>query len=290
MSDTLIKMSLTLFGYVSFYIADFFPDLSLDLKKAKYKRFTYEHISFSLFIALLVLTFIFPFSSFILSFFSRSPIVGFLLSALISFGSFFGTFFIIINYPKTVAKSIAKAVDSFLPFFTLNLSLLVSAKLPLDKSFLMIGRFKMPKDVQKEINPIIRDLSLGSDINTVLEKATERASSENFKELLFGILSLNKTGGDIGRYLKEKSRTYLLEYRRKLSDFARKVGFFAQIYLMAIIAFSIFLTVLLSIFGAISGVTDLALLMQFFIIVVVIPLVSLMFVFLLKSIIPAEFY
>ena len=289
MSEYIIRLSLTLFGYLSFYLVSLFPDLSLDLKKAKYKRLPYEHISLSLFFGFLSFVFSLPFSSLLLSFFSRSALVGYMLSLSTSSSIFFAISFVYLNYPKSVAKTIAKEVDNILPFLTLNLSLLASAKLPLDRIISLQGRFAFPKNARKEIDPLISDISI-MGIDKALEKAIERASSENFRELLYGLYSLMKTGGDISSYLKEKSRTFLFDYRRKLSEFSRKLGMFTQIYLIAIIVSSIFFTVLLTVFGAIGGIGDLAILMQFFLIAFVIPLISIVFIILLKAITPSAIY
>jgi len=289
--ESLVKISLSIFGYISFYLVPLFPDLQEDLKKAKYRRQAFEHISLSLFVGLIGFVASHPFTSLVFSVFLRSAIAGYMLSVLISFSIFFGSFFFSVKYPKTVAKSIAKEVDSYLPFISLNLSLLASARIPIDKAFLMLERFKLPKKVTIELNPLINDIKVfGIDITKALQRAIDRCSSENFKELLFGIYSLVKSGGDLSPYLKEKAKSYVAEYRRNLLDFSRKLGMFTQIYLMAIIISSIFFTVLLTVFGAITGIGETAVLIQMFIIVGIIPLVSLMFIFLLKSITPTSLY
>ncbi|MCS7123377.1 MAG: type II secretion system F family protein [Candidatus Aenigmarchaeota archaeon] len=291
MVENIVKISTSIFGYLSFFLTTLFPDLQNHLKKAKYKRMAFEHISVSLFYGLMSFVATLPFFSILSSFLTKSAIVGYLLSIIISFSLFFAVFFIVMNYPKIISKQIAKQVDDYLPFITLNMSLLASSKLPFDKVILMVGRLKLPPNVKKEIDPFVYDITnFGLNVREAIEKEIERVSSENFKELLYGISSLLRTGGDLSTFLKEKSKSYILEYKRKLLEFARKLGIFTQIYLMLIVVASIFLTVLLTVFGAISGIGETTILIQFFLIVIVIPMVSFMFVFLIKSITPSSLY
>ncbi|MFH8039226.1 MAG: type II secretion system F family protein [Candidatus Aenigmatarchaeota archaeon] len=291
MGETIVNLSTSIFGYLSFFLATLFPDLQNDLKKAKYKRMNFEHISVSLFYGFFSFAISLPFLSIVTTFFTQSPIVGYMLSLIISSSLFVMIFFIVLNYPKAVAKSISKEVDSYLPFLALNMSLLASAKIPFDRIILMIGRFKLPKKVEKEISPLVYDIAnFGLDVRRAIDREIERVASENFKELLYGISSLLKSGGDLSSFLREKSKTYILEYRRKLMEFARKLGVFTQIYLMLIIVASIFLTILLTVFGAMQEIGETAVILQFFLIVVVIPMVSIAFMFFLKSITPTTLY
>ncbi|MEM5811478.1 MAG: type II secretion system F family protein [Candidatus Aenigmatarchaeota archaeon] len=291
MAETIVKLSTSVFGYLSFFLATLFPDLQSNLKKAKYKRMSFEHISVSLFYGFLSFTISLPFLSIVTSFFTQSAIVGYMLSLIISSSLFIMIFFIVLSYPKAVAKSISKEVDSYLPFLALNMSLLASAKIPFDRIILMIGRLKLPKKVEKEISPLVYDIAnFGLDVRRAIDREIERVASENFKELLYGISSLLKTGGDLSSFLREKSKTYIAEYRRKLMEFARKLGVFTQIYLMLIIVASIFLTILLTVFGAMQEIGETAVILQFFLIAVVIPMVSIAFMFFLKSITPTTLY
>ena len=49
----------------------------------------------------------------------------------------------------------------------------------------------------------------GLDIITALERAVERSPSKNFSELLYGLLSTIRAGGDMNIYLKQKSINFM---------------------------------------------------------------------------------
>jgi flagellar protein FlaJ len=192
-----------------------------------------------------------------------------------------------LNYPKATIKSKAKKIDNELPFATLYLSTIIGSRLPLHRAFEIFARFGGYTEIVKEVKLINSDIrSFGLDIHTALERAVERSPSKNFSELLWGILSTSRSGGNIVIYLKEKSKDFMEEYRRKLHQFTRSLALFVEIYLTAIILGSVFFTILTAIISGIGGATGNIFILQFFLIFIFIPLVSVLFIFLVKTAMP----
>jgi flagellar protein FlaJ len=130
----------------------------------------------------------------------------------------------------------------------------------------------------------------GLDINTALNRAVDRTSSKNFKEFLYGLLSLSSTGGDIHQYIKEKSKSLMAEYRRKLYEFSHQLMVFTEIYLTAIVLGAIFFTVLTSILSSISIRSSgggNAIVLQFLLIFIFLPTITAVFIILIKSATPS---
>jgi flagellar protein FlaJ len=181
----------------------------------------------------------------------------------------------------------SKRIDNQISFAAVYLSTLASAKLPLDKVFDIFSKFGGYGEITDEISKINNDMKMfGLDVNTAIEKAVERSPSKNLKELLWGILSTNMSGGDVETYLKEKSRSFMSEYRMKLRDFSHQLGIYIEIYITAVILGAVFFLILTSIVAGIVGTSEQILTLQFFLIFIFLPAVSAVFIYLIRYISP----
>ena len=199
-------------------------------------------------------------------------------------------FLAFINYPKVIVSERAKKIDTILPFASLYLATISSTKLSLAKVFNLFSKFSNFGEITNQFKSLTNDMEIfGMDVNTSLERAIERTPSKNLKEILYGILSVNKSGGDLDVYLKEKAKTYIGEYRRKLYEFSHQLSLYIEVYLTSIVLGAIFFTVLTSIISSIStSNTSNIVVLQFILIVVFLPLISAAFIILIKSISPGE--
>jgi flagellar protein FlaJ len=277
------------FGRYSEKISIFFPDLKADLKKTKMKTSIQEYISTSILTTLLVFLLEIPILSFafglVFKTFLFSFITGFTVSILLSVG----IFFLFTKYPKTVVRERAKNLDNTLPFAALYLSTIAGTKLSLQKIFKIFGKFSKYGEIEQEVGMINKDMdAFGFDAHTALERAIDRSPSKNFKDLLWGLLSTSVSGGDIMFYLREKSKGLMEDYRRKLMEFSKKMMLISEIYLTAIILGTIFFVILTAIFSGIGGGTGNIIMLQSMIIFIFVPLMSIMFIILVKVSTPGE--
>jgi flagellar protein FlaJ len=243
-----------------------------------------EYISRGILLTFIVFAFEISLLSIIFTIILKNFLAGLVTSLTASFfltSIFFLTY---LNYPKVLINSKSKKIENFLPFASLHLATIASSKLPLNKMFQIFSKFDIYEDFTAEIRKIESDIHLfGIDVNTALERAIERTPSKNFRELLWGILSTNRSGGDLAIYLKEKSKSFMAEYRRKLYEFSHQITIYIEIYLTAIILGAVFFVILTSIMSGISGTTQSTLMLQFFLIFLFLPLVSGVFLFMIKS-------
>ncbi len=279
------KIAFRLFSRYTEFVSIFFPDLKLDLKKARIRTSVQEFIttamltSFIIFLAEIpLLSYIFGtvFKSFLFSFITAFT-TSVLLSVLI--------FILFTKYPKTIISSRSKKIDNALPFAALYLSSVAGTKLPLHKVLKIFAKFSKYEELSEEVNLINKDIDVfGFDLHTALERAVERAPSKNFKEFLWGMLSTSASGGDVVVYLREKSDRLMQDYRRKIAEFAKKLMLLSEIYLSVIILGAIFFVILTSIFsGMTSSVGGSIIILQAIIIFIFVPLTSLAFILLIKT-------
>jgi flagellar protein FlaJ len=284
------RMAFRYFGRYSENISIFFPDLKLDIKKTKMKTSVQEYISTSLLTTFLVFLVEVPLLSFafglIFKSFLFSFITGFTASVILSVA----IFFIFTQYPKTIVSERSKKMNSSLPFTSLYLSTIAGTKLPLSKVFQIFGKFNKSGEMGEEVGMINKDIeAFGFDVHTALERAVERSPSKNFKDLLWGILSTSASGGDVVSYLREKSKTFMEDYRRKLSEFSKKMMLISEVYLTAIVLGTIFFVILTAIISGISsGPGSSIILLQTIMIFLFLPLMSFMFIILVKRATPGE--
>jgi len=275
------------FGDMAEGMLPYFADVKLDLKRAKIKEAPQEFMSKAILTSLIIFLFELPLLSFIFALVFQSFFFAFITSFTVSIFLTIGFFLVYINYPKFAIKNRAKSIDSSLPFASLYLSTIMGSKLPLHKVFKIFSKFSKHDLLTEEVSNISNDMeTFGLDVNTALERAVERTSSKEFKELLWGMLSVNRAGGDMNEFLKEKSRSYFNEYRRRLFEFSHQLSIFIEIYLTVIIVGAVFFTILTSIMSGITGGASNIIILQFFLIFVFLPLASIAFIIFVRSMTP----
>lgn len=279
-----LRISMRMFSPLTDFMTDYFPNLKSDLKKAKFKMSTQEYLSGGILLSFLVFIVELPLLSFVFGLLFQNFLFGFLTSITMSFFLLAILFLSYANYPKAIIQQRAGNIDKALPFASLYLATIASSKLPLTKIFEVFSKFAEYGELSDEFNQIQNEISIfGIDSNTALERAIERTSSKNLKELLYGILSINRSGGDLSVYLKEKSASFFGDYTRRLYDFSHQLGVYIEIYLTSIVLGAIFFVILTAILAGISGAGSNIVFLQFFLIFLFLPLIAAVFIFLIKS-------
>jgi len=280
-----------MFSSITDFMDPFFPNLKSDLKKAKFKMSTQEYLSGGILLSFLVFVIELPLLSFVFGLIFQNFLFGFLTSITMSFFLLAILFLSYANYPKAIIRQRATNIDKTLPFASLYLATVASSQLPLAKIFEIFSKFGEYGELSNEFNQIHNEISIfGLDSNTAIERAIERTPSKNLKELLYGILSINRSGGDLSVYLKEKSKSFFADYTRRLLEFSHQLTVYIEIYLTAIVLGAVFFVILTAILAGISGAASNIIFLQFFLIFFFLPLISTVFIFLIKSSTPGGGY
>ncbi len=141
-------------------------------------------------------------------------------------------------------------------------------------------------EVSKEVDSIVRDMDyFGHDLRTALSNASEITPSDRFQDLIYNLLTVIDSGGNIPNYFRDKSEQYLIKAEVDQKGFLETLGLLAESYVTAFVAgplFIIIMGVMMAVMG--SGTTT----MVSAIIYAVLPVGSLMFVVMISIITPTE--
>ena len=280
------KLSMKFFGKLIEPYLDYFYDLKEDLKKAKIGMSLHEYLSVAMMTSFLVLIMEMPLIAVILALLNLGFPFSWITAITISVLLLVSFFLLFINYPKLLIKDRIKNIEKNLPFATTYLSTIASSGLPVHMIFKIFSRFEEYGEVTKEAKNIVADVEFfGFDAHTALERAADRTPSKQLKEVFWGMLSTIKSGGDLAVYLREKTKNLLNEYKRKLYEFSKSLSLMMEVYLTALVVGSIFFTILTSVMSGIPGgvQADTTLFVQFFMIFMLIPLVSIALIVVIKT-------
>ncbi|MBI4177024.1 MAG: type II secretion system F family protein [Candidatus Aenigmarchaeota archaeon] len=274
------------------YLKHFDP-LKEELLKADMRVSLHEYVSSMTFVSFMILMIGWPTLSLFLGFafgYARVASVAlavtlsFTASLMLSIASFAGMYY----YPSLSASSRKRKIENSLPFGTMYMATIASSGAPPSKMFKIISDFSEFGELSREVSRIYTDTEVfGMDIKTALQKASERTPSEKFKDLLWGLSTIITTGGDMSGYLREKSKSYMVDFRRSIKDYADQMSLYIEMYITLIIVGSVFFLILSAVMTAISP-TSAVISIQFFVIFIFLPLISIGFIFLSKGVSPTE--
>lgn len=273
-----------LFKYLEPHL-ELFSDLREDLKKSGLGKTLEEYLSSSLLTCLILFIVEVPVFTLIFSLLNLGVLFSIFMALTTSLLICTFFFILFVNYPKFIIRDRAKSIERTLPFAGIYLSTIASSRLPPHKIFEIFSQFEEYGEVNKEVKRIVRDMKMfGLSIYDSLEKAIDRTPSKELRDLFWSILSTLKAGGDLAAYLREQSKAFLENYRRKLREFARSLSIYLEIYLTALVLGTIFFIILTSLMSGFTGIVAQNLVfIQFFLIFFFVPLISVAFIILIKA-------
>jgi flagellar protein FlaJ len=279
------QMSLRLFGKLIEPYSDFFDSLRIQLKHANMKYSVEGYVSMLVLSSILTFAAVIMAGSFYITITTTQAFYSYTLSIILSFAAAGAVFFVGYYYPSLVAKGTQSKIDKALPFTAIYMATVASSDIHPAEVFKIVSL--KGGVIAKECERVYRDIQmLGMDVSTAITKAANRTPSSKFSEMLWGMLSVIKRGGNLGEYLSDKSREFMSDYRRSLNDYSKQISFYTEIYITLIIVGTLFFIILSSIMSPLVG-GDI-LMMQTFLVFFFIPLISVGFLVLLKSLSPTD--
>jgi len=193
-------------------------------------------------------------------------------------------------YPLLRADNLKRSLEEELPFTTGYLAILAGAGVPPAQMFRSLAQIDSSLAVSQEAQLIVRDMELfGVDIVSALSSASKRTPSGKFRELLEGFIATIHSGGDLAKYLSERSRQFMRQKRISLRRLADTLGILAEFYVVMLVAGPLILVVMLAVLamlgGGAVGMLDPRLLL-YLLTYLGIPLGSIVFLILLDMITP----
>lgn len=276
------------FSYLIPILRENYEHLKEPLRILREKRSLDEYLAHSIGFSFFCFTFLLAFLIVFLTILTKDPLFSFLLSFLVSFLFSSFSFLLLLSIPNLKIASLAKKIEKELPISLLTFSTFVSDEIPIEKSFEIFSKTNKHFKLAQEFDEIVRHVKyFGKDIFSAIEYKIMYSPSKKLREILWGIHSTLRGGGSIAEFLKSKANELMAEYRREIREFSRKIVLFVEIYLLLIVLGSLFFIVLTSIFSAISQQPG-TVFIQFFLSTVGLPIITLMTMFLMKSIVPYE--
>jgi flagellar protein FlaJ len=263
--------------------------LRSNIRKANIRITAGEYFSYALLVTVIITPMMVISVALFMGILKKNPILAVLFTFFLT-PVFMIVFFYI--YPSYMANSRKRAIDSKLPFAVPYMAAMAGAGVPPDAVFSSLARSDLYGEIAEEAKNITRDCKFfGRDIVTVLHDYTTLTPSRRFSELLMGITTTVRSGGDLKTYLHNEAENMMVEYRQMMKDFAENLGLFAESYITIPVFGTIFLVIVMSVMTMMGGGSIGPLEMSDMMILVVyagIPGLSLLFLLLIDSIIPEE--
>lgn len=186
--------------------------------------------------------------------------------------------------PHSYIKKRAKNIDRFLPYAVNFISTMAIAGVSPADIFRSFSTIDIYGEVQIEAKKIIKELDvMGIDTITTLKHAIENTPSKKFKSFLQGIIGAIQSGSDLHIYLSNIVDQYMADEflaRKKSLD---TLGILAETFVTTLIAFPIFLVIIISVMGFFGGSSSFTIEILYIFSFLVLPLAYGGYYVLIKS-------
>jgi len=243
----------------------YFKPLKKDLMKSNLNILTTTYISITLLTTLisfvlglvvftlllfLNISFTFPFFSFYSgNLFLRILKVSWVILAIPILSG--GLFYL---YPGSEKKSRAKKIDRELPFVVIHMGSISGSGIVPTQIFRILALSKEYKSTSLEIKKLLNQINVyGYDLVTALRNVANSTPSSKMAELLNGLSSTIKSGGNLNDFFEKRAQSLLLSYRLERQKFTKIAETFMDIYISVVIAMPMVLLLLL-IMISVSGI------------------------------------
>ena len=161
------------------------------------------------------------------------------------------------------------------------ISAMASADVNVDVIFKELARQDIYGSVRQEAEWITRDTELlGLDIITAISRAAQRTPSDKFQDFLQGVVTTSTSGGQLKPYFLQKADQYEKEMRLQNRAMLENLGLMAETYVTVVVAFPLFLVVIMAIMAIIGGLNpDFAITLLYLVVAVMVPVSQFGFIF-----------
>lgn len=269
-------------GFAAKISEDELGERNLELEKANilmdYKHY-YATMLFSIVLGFIITLL----STLSLFYLLPSPLTLYLTLLLpICIASVLGTVFFYL--PAMRIKARAARIDLYLPYAINFINSMAVAGISPSEIFTSLATIDLYGELQIETKKIAKEINImGLDSITALKHAIEISPSRKFQEFLQGIIGTIQSGSELHIYLQNAVDKLMEEDfvdRKKDLDL---LGIIAEIFVVCVIAFPIFLVIILTVFGFFGGsggdTTMILLMFSLFIL----PLIYAGFYYLIRS-------
>ncbi|MCJ7613523.1 type II secretion system F family protein [Candidatus Bathyarchaeota archaeon] len=232
-----------------------FTDLDVNLKKSGMKTNFKAYVSTAILASLLLSAAVILVVSTLLFFvFNVSLVLSLLFGVGLSLLAGALTVIGFYLYPSYRADSLKRALEDDLPFTAGYMSILAGAGVPPVFIWRSLAQVDSSQAITNVAKNVVRDVELfGFDVISALETTSKRTPSERFKEMVEGFISVVHSGGNLVKYLRNRSQQYIKLKQIALKRFSDTLAVLAEFYVTLIVAGSLIFVVMLSVMSMLGG-------------------------------------
>jgi flagellar protein FlaJ len=194
-------------------------------------------------------------------------------------------YFILKGGPKSKSKARARSIDKRLSSAMSFISAMASANVPVDVIFKELARQPVYGEIKAEAEWITRDTELlGIDIINAIKRGAARSPSTKFQDFLQGVVTTTTSGGQLKPYFMTKVEQFEKEDKLLMKQTMETLSMLAESYVTVVVAFPLFLVVILAIMAIIGGTAASTVMILWMVIGLMIPVSMVGFIFVIWSI------
>jgi archaeal flagellar protein FlaJ len=211
-------------------------------------------------------------------------ILGFVAPIFLPVAAVPATYFILLGMPASAAKSRGTKIDRKIVAAMSFVSAMASADVNIDQIFKELAKQKIYGEVAEEAAWITRDTELlGVDILTAIKTGAQRTPSKRFQDFLQGVVTTATSGGQLKPYFLVKAEQYERENKLERLQRVETMGLLAETFVTVVVAFPLFLVIIIAIFAIIGGGGAFLLTILWAIVALMIPMSQFGFIFFMHS-------
>ena len=150
--------------------------------------------------------------------------------------------------------------------------------------FRIIAMSKEYPNVRNEAKKLMNQINLyGYDLVNALKNVAAASPSKEWADLLNGVSTTIRSGGDLAKFLQKRAETMLFEYRLKREKATKAAETFMDIYISVVIAAPMMLMLVLVMLNISSIGIGLSIGVLTLIIVSIVALINIVFLAFLQS-------
>lgn len=156
------------------------------------------------------------------------------------------TFAFMYVYPTLERESASSAINTELPFATINMSAISGSMMDPVRIFEILIMTNEYPALKKEFTKMLNEINLyGYDLVSALKNTAKNSPSKELSELLTGLATTITSGGDLAEFFDERAQTLLFDYKIAQERSSKSAETFMDIYISTLIAAPMILMLLL---------------------------------------------
>lgn len=261
-------------------------DLEDDLIRAHMKIRPEEYVAYALMSAT-VAAIVSIFLGVLLFFFILWPmmglLIGLILMILIIVFPPMLAYVAVMSSPGQARKKRERLIDARISGAMSFISAMASAEVPVDVIFKELSKESVYGEVAEEARWITRDTELlGVDILTAIREGAQRSPSTKFQDFLQGVVTTSTSGGQLKPFFLLKAEQFEKEDRLEMRKKMETLGMLAESFITVVVAFPLFLVVIMAIMALISkSGSEFVVQLLFVVVLFMIPISQFGFIFVI---------